>query len=120
KVSRRYYQDLAGGVVPAISSSARVSEDKIGRLFRNHQSRRVRVAGGDGRHHGSVGDAKARDSTNLQGRVNDGFLIRTHLAGSDGMKDRCPDQSRSLHQFLFRLEVRPRLELLRAIGFEGL
>jgi hypothetical protein len=58
---------------------------KVGRLFADHDRRRVDVAADDGRQNGGVGDAQALDATHAQPIVDHRLRIGAHAAGADRM-----------------------------------
>ena len=97
---------------------SRVGKDHLGRLFGDHHGRRAGVAGGDARHHGSVGDAQADKTLDLEPFVDhrQRILRRSHFRRPDGMEDRRADVSRRSNEFLVRLQARAGLEFSRRVS----
>src|SRR5262245_55812229 len=58
-----------------------IAQDHRGGLLGDHQRRRVRVARGDRRHDGRIGDAQARHPPHLETGVHHGGVVAAHFAG---------------------------------------
>src|SRR5688572_680595 len=85
--------------------------DEIGRSFRNHDCRRVRVATWDSWHHGGINDPQTIDASYAKHGVNDRHLVDAHLAGSNLMPRRVGDTTYVGAQSFIGAYVRSRIDL---------
>ena len=67
---------------PSTDGRSEACAHELGRALADHDRRSVRVARGDQRHHGRVGDAQALDPVHPELRIDDGQLVDAHLAGA--------------------------------------
>ncbi len=69
--------------------------DQITCFLSDHDSRRARIARGDGRHHRGIGNAEPLDAVNAEIWPDNGHAILSHLARPHGVPDgfaRLPDE----------------------------
>ena len=85
-VTRKFYRGRHaghGGTGLGLAIASRIVEDHRGRLFADHDRRRVGVATGDLRHDRGVSDAQPFDAVHAQPRIDHRVAARSHPAGAD-------------------------------------